>query len=161
MGGGGGLHPTGYRGWEGCAPGARLVEERGPRPLGLAHRLLLPSCAGEEEELSGGERWRPGARSQVRARRARPRKLHVRAVLLSSDTGKFMLLASTFRPRATAGSEERTPGHQAKSLARARWALFWPITLGVGSSLSITQGETDFGVLAPDPKLARKPSIFF
>lgn len=41
-------------GLEGMRFGTPLIAERGPRPLGLECRLLLPSCSGEEEEQPRG-----------------------------------------------------------------------------------------------------------
>lgn len=123
--------------------GRSLVAERGPR-------LPLPSCAREEEERpwrgGGGEHWRRGRAPSGAGAAGRTRGFQLRAVLLSPGTGKFMLLTSTFGARATARSEERAPLHQAKSLARAPWALFWPVSSGVSSSLSVTRDESAFGV---------------
>lgn len=61
-----------------------------------AGRCFLPAL-GKRRSGRGTSAGGSGARSQVRARRSRPRGLYLRAVLLSPGTGKFMLLASTFR----------------------------------------------------------------
>lgn len=109
---------SGLRGMRHCAP---LVAERGPRPLGLARRLLLLSCSGEGEDQPGGERSRPrSALSGAGAESPAP----LGAVLLSPGTGKLtLLLASTFPARATARSEERAPLCPSRSLVRTVSAL--------------------------------------
>lgn len=99
-----------------CSP--RLLWSEAPSLWNLgAGRCFLPALGKRKSIRAVGGRA-PAATSALSGAAAKnpARRLQLRAVLLTPGTGKFMVLASTFQARVTAGSEKCAPGHQLRAL---------------------------------------------
>lgn len=129
-----GRGPRGFAPYRGSAlrgmrHGARLVVERGPRPLGIARRQLLPSCSGEEEERPRGERWRlrsalSGESAESRSPQALARRGPVRLRHRKVDAPRFNFSGPRHSPErgTSAPTSVEEPG---ESSVRALVAQFF------------------------------------
>ncbi|XP_030167231.1 protein LBH isoform X1 [Lynx canadensis] len=133
---------------------------RAPRWL----RSEAPSRAGCRFLPASGKR-RSGQGSSTGGFGAR---LQVRAPLTGSAGSRSARSCSAQKPESSCFSLQLfgpAPQPGARSERRytrrgAGWALFGPVSLGVGGSLSTTPDESAFGVPTFDPNPCPKPSIF-
>lgn len=154
----------------GLGIGAGRAAERG-RPL--AAGTSLPAVSSflrwVRREAAGGERWRPrsalsgadvgsSAPSLWQALSEGKPGASLGGVRPGPGSGKFMLLASTFRAGATAPSEEEPPLRQA---LRPVGALLAPFFGGRQQPFQDPGGNCLCRGQLPNLNLASKPRIFF